>query len=54
MEFEERMRKQDREFQMEMMKMIVGRLPPANPSQYPMYQISLHPGGYFDHDNKCS
>ena len=53
MEFEERMRKQDREFQMEMMKMIVGRLPPANPSQYPMYQPyqPSHPGGYFDHDN---
>ena len=54
MKFEERMRKQDREFQMEMMKMIVSRLPSPNPGQYPMYQ-PYHPpqpaGGYFDHDN---
>ena len=54
MKFEERMRKQDREFQMEMMKIIVSRLPSPNPGQYPMYQPYQPPqpaGGYFDHDN---
>ena len=54
MEFEERMRKQDREFQMEMMRMIVSRLPSPNPSQYPMYQpYNGQPTqpGYFNHEN---
>ena len=53
MAFEERMRKQDREFQMEMMKMLVSRLPSPNPSQYPMYQPYQPPqsGGYFNHEN---
>lgn len=53
MEFEERMRKQDCEFQMEMMRKIVSRLPSPNPSQYPMYQPYQppQPGGYFDQEN---
>ena len=54
MKFEEGMTKQDREFQMEMMKMIVSHLPSPNPGQYPMYQPyrpQQPAGGYFYHDN---
>ena len=51
MEFEQRMRKQDHELQMEMMKMIVSHLPSPNPGpMYQPYQPPQPPGGYFDHD----
>ena len=45
MKFEERMNQKDQEHQMEVMKLLVSRLTPPNPAQYPLYQpYSSQPG----------
>ena len=52
MEFEERMKQKDQEFQKKMMKMLVSHLPPPSPAQYPMYQPFSPQPGYFNPNDR--